>query len=276
MWPQVSPYIGYNKTGGLMSPVDDYFDEKEKLADLRHEEDTQTYLQWKENPTNENLEQLYNRFDTDFNRKIREWSGGAKKVNQVVLKVDLQKNALKAFETWDPSKAKLRTHVNNMMRHSQRHIGLYQNMAFIPEEKRALIGPIDNARDTLSEQGVAPTHQEIASYLNSNPDMLPKRVQGRVTPKLINTIDKFRIRDIPAGMFETDPAKTAILPGREVAQMLHVALDPQERDFYGYMMGMDGKPKIDRIGEIGKRMGLSPTQSSRLHRKIIGKYEKYS
>lgn len=261
-----------------MNPVEEYLSSKEKNAAVREEEDVNAFHTWKSDPSKENLNNLYKRFNTEFDKRINLWSRGAKKINPVVLKTDLKKNALKAFNTWDPDKgASLRTHVNNTLRRSQRTVGLYQNMAFIPEEKRFLITPVLTAKDTLFDiKGSAPTHQEIASYLNENPQMIGRRLQGRVTPKLVQNVEKFQIRDIPDVEFEDDPFRSATSAGYAVSQMLPMELEPREKDFYDYYMGINGKPKIEKISDIGKRLGMSPTQASRVHRKIINKFKKYT
>lgn len=262
----------------MMSPIDQYLSSKEKSAAVREEEDVNAFKTWQDNPNKDNLSNLYKRFNSEFDKRVNLWSGGAKKVNPAVIKVDLKKNALKAFNNYDPSKGTtLRTHVTNMLRRSQRTVGLYQNMAYIPEEKRFLISPINTARDTLfDEKGSDPTHQEIADYLNKNPQMIAGRIQGKITPKLIQNVAKYQIKDIPDAGFEDDPTKNIGSGDIQVAKMLPMALEPREKDFYEYYMGLNGKPKINKISDIGRRLGLSPTQASRMHRKIINKFKKYT
>jgi DNA-directed RNA polymerase specialized sigma subunit len=262
----------------VMSPIDAYLSSKEKNAAVREEEDINAFQTWQKNPSKDNLSSLYKRFNSEFDKRVNLWSGGAKKINPVVIKMDLKKNALKAFQTYDPTKgATLRTHVNNTLRRSQRTVGLYQNMAYIPEEKRFLISPINTARDALfDEKGSDPSHQDIADYLNKNPKMIAGRIQGRVTPKLIQNVAKYQIKDIPDMGFEDDPSRITSSSDVQVSKMLPMALEPRERDFYDYYMGLNGKPKINKISDIGRRLGLSPTQASRMHRKIINKFKKYT
>ena len=136
-----------------MDPVEDYLAERSKLSAAKHQADDQLFQQWKGRPNKRNLSSLLTQFDSEINKRIHLWAGGARKINEAALKSDLRGNAIAAFETFDPNRgAQLRTHVNNMLRRSQRFVGLYQNMAFIPEEKRQLITPIQRARDQLFQE----------------------------------------------------------------------------------------------------------------------------
>lgn len=261
----------------MMDPVDDYLTEKEKAAAVVKSLDEQAYQAWKDQPTQANLKGLYKRFDSEINKKMNLWSGGAVKVNKAGLRMDMKRNLMKAFKTWDPNKASLRTHANNMLKRSQRYVGKFQNMAFIPEEKRSLITPIQKARDILHQQrGKPPSRAAVASYLNENPSMVPsKRVRGYVSAKLVKTVDDYQIKDIPSEKFESDPTRKAVTFEQEQAALLHTALTTKERNVYDYLVGRAGKPKVTRTGDIAKRLGMSAPQVSRLRKKIEAKYKQY-
>jgi DNA-directed RNA polymerase specialized sigma subunit len=257
-------------------PVDEYFEEKEKSAADRVTEDMRVFGQWKDKPNKRNLSHLLRRFEPEINKRVNMWK--AKAVPQAAFKADLKKNAIAAFENYDPNRgAQLRTHVNNMMRRSQRFNARYQNVAFIPEEKSALISPINKAKDHLHDElGQMPTNRQIASWLNRNQELVPKRVQGRVTSKLVKTVEKYQIKDIPGGKFETDPTANVISFERETLSMLRSALKGDEITVYDYMFGQGGKPKVESTGQIAVRMGKSPSQISRLRKRVEATYKKYT
>jgi DNA-directed RNA polymerase specialized sigma subunit len=258
-----------------MDPVDDFLAEKDKTAAARDAEDMNLLGIWQKKPTKKNLGVLLKRFDPVFNAKVSTWKATA--VPAAAFKADLQKNAITAFETYDPNRgAKLRTHVNNMLKRSLRFNSKYQNMAFIPEEKAALISPVQQARDQLHQEfGKKPTNKSVANYLNQNPDMLPKRVRGRMSSRLVKTVDAYQIADIPGEAFESDPVPRAMSFEQETLDLLRPALKGDERVVYDYMFGAHGKPKVPKTGEIAKRMGKSPSQISRLKRRIEATYKKY-
>lgn len=257
------------------SPLEDYLQFKKVSAVRRTEQDMEAFETWKGRPNKRNLSALLRRFEPEFNKRVSVWK--AKKVDAAAFKADLKKNAITAFTTYDPTRgASLRTHVNNLLKRSQRFNAKYQNMAFIPEEKAALITPIQQATDQLTqEMGAAPSNRDIANFLNTQSVLLPKRVVGRVTPSLVRTVQKYQIKDIPGSAFETDPTVRVPSFERETLGLLRSALSGDERTVYDYMYGKGGKPQITSTGQIAKRMGKSPSQVSRLKSKIQATYKKY-
>lgn len=257
-------------------PVEEYFEEKEKSAAARNADDMHAFGAWKAKPTKRNLGTLLKRFDSEVNKRVNMWK--ARAVPTAAFKADLKKNAIVAFNNYDPTRgAALRTHVNNMMRRSQRFNARYQNVAFIPEEKAALISPVNKAKDHLfDELGKKPTHHQIANWLNDNHSLVPKRVRGRITSKLVKTVEKYQIKDIPGGKFESDPSTKNISFERETLSLLRSALKGDERTVYDYMFGQNGKPKVVSTGQIATRMGKSPSQISRLKKRVEATYKKYT
>jgi len=258
----------------MANPLDEYLEAKTASAD-RNSKDMLVFEQWRQKPTKKTLGVLLKHFDPVLTAKASTWKAPA--VPAAAFKADLQKNAITAFETFDPNAgAMLRTHLQNILKRSHRFNQKYQNMAFIPEEKNALIGPVKQARDILHQElGSPPSHSAIATYLNQNPDMLPKRVRGVVTPKLIKTVDDYQIADIPGTSFESDPSAKSMSYEQETLDMLRPALKGDERVVYDYMYGQNGKPVVHSTGDIASRMGKSPSQISRIKRRIEATYKKY-
>jgi DNA-directed RNA polymerase specialized sigma subunit len=257
-------------------PIDDYLEDKEKLADARESADMEAFHAWKADPNKQNTSTLLKRFNPMFSQRVSMWKAPA--VDEAAFRADLKRHALTAFETFDPSRgAQLRTHVGNLLRRSQRFNSKYQNVAFIPEEQAALITPIQQARDFLfQEKGEQPSHEDIASYLNENEDMLPKRVRGKMTPQRVLTVQQYQIRDIPGSAFESDPTPKSMSFERETIDVLRPALKTEdEKTVYDYLFGKGGKPHVESTGEIARRMGKSPSQISRLKKRIESTYKKY-
>lgn len=257
-------------------PLSEYLEDKDKVAEARTSADMEAFHAWKSDPNKKNTSTLLKRFTPMFNQRVAMWKAPA--VDEAAFRADLRKHALTAFETFDPNRgAQLRTHVGNMLRRSQRFNAKYQNVAFIPEEQAALITPINQARDVLFQDlGKQPSHDQIANYLNDNEDMLPKRVRGKMTATRVQTVQQYQIRDIPGSAFESDPTPKSMSFERETIDVLRPALKTDdEKTVYDYMFGKGGKPKVESTGEIAKRMGKSPSQISRLKKRIEATYKKY-
>lgn len=258
------------------NPIDDYIDETTKTATAREKADMEVFEAWKQDPNKQNTSKLLRRFNPMISQRVNVWK--APGVPEAAFKADLKKNALTAFETFDPNRgAQLRTHVSNMLRRSQRFNAKHQNMAFIPEEKASLITPIQQATDYLhQEMDKKPTDREIATYLSRNEHMLPKRVRGKMDEKLIQTVKSYNIADIPGSGFKSDPVPEVMSFQRETLDLLRPALKSDEQAVFDYLYGKNGKPKVESTGDIARRMGKSPSQISRLKKRIEATYKKYT
>lgn len=266
--------------GGTMpkrsNPIDAYLEGKEKTAAERDTQIHQSYQTWQANPNKKTLGTLLDHFNPMFNQRVGQWK--APNVPEAAFRAELKKHAITAIENYDPSRgASLNTHVGNIVRRAQRFNAMYQNMAFIPEEKSALIAPIQQAHDYLhQEKGQAPDNKEIATYLSQNEHLLPKRVRGRMTPQLVQTVRDYQIKDIPDSSFASDPTAKSVSYERETIELLRPALKGDEVHVYDYLTGTNGKPLVTSTGEIAKRMGKSPSQISRLRGRIDATYKKYT
>jgi len=260
------------------NPVEEYLGYKSKCASVRKEEDTRLWQQWRKKPTPQNLDPLLDRFEPTIRKQMR-FLGGAKRVRASGLESDLYDHAIKAFQTYDPSRAALNTHVTNRLKKGIRFVQLHQNMARIPEEKTGLIRPIQLATEELREDlGQDPDHKAIAGRLNQmGYGLRGKKRRRPITPKLVNEVVTSQRKDIMASAFESDPTPQVILKQREQIPLVRYALKkPEERDLFDHMHGLQGKPKINRLGEIGKRMGKSPSQIARYHgtiKRVMKKYQ---
>jgi len=86
------------------------------------------------------------------------------------LETEARTLAAGAFESYDPSKAALGTHVTNHLKHLQRFVIEYQNVAKIPENRAIAISKFLNIKTNLTETlGREPTTIELSEELNWSP-----------------------------------------------------------------------------------------------------------
>lgn len=251
------------------NPVDDFLEEKEKQAFQKRAEDVKLWEQWKQDPNAQTLEPLLNRFEPMFGQRVRMWK--APNVSESAFRANLKTQAIKAFETYDPNKAALSTHVGNRLKKSLRFTRKHQNLAYIPEAKAERIGPIQAAQDELEEQfGRPPTPLEISEHMNAS---LP--AVKHITPAHIAEIQKQQVRDVFGSAFESDPTPKASVREQEVLPLLRPALKQDEQVVFDYLYGHSGKPRITSTGQIAKKLGKSPSQISRVKKRIEEEYKKF-
>lgn len=257
-----------------MNPIDEALaartETQVKLAAERAAHDLKLWEAWKKDPSPETTRPLLQRFDPIFKSKSIQWK--APTVNPAAFKLELQTLAIKAFETYDPSRgAALRTHLDWTLNKARRFNNQQQNYAHIPEEKALLIGPIDSARDQLREElGRDPTNMEIADFVNEK-----KRSKRPLTEAKVKEIQKSRINDIIFSNLQADPNPQSISRDRQVIGLLRPALKPDEQVVFDYIYGLNGKPKMENTGDIARAMGKQPSQVSRLKTSILAQIDRY-
>jgi len=218
--------------------------------------------QWRKNPTPKQLDPLLKRFDPLINQKVRQWK--APNVQESALRAHMMGQAIKAFETYDPSRgASLNTHVGNRLKKSLRFVYRTQNLAAIPEPKTRLIGSINSAREQLKEDlGRDPTHLEIGQQLN-------------ISAKMVKDVQKAQMKDVVGSSFESDPNPKASPRSQEVLSLLRPTLTPEEQEVFDHVFGYGGRQTITSTNKLADKLGKSPSQVSRLKTGIIGKYNRY-
>lgn len=250
----------------MSNPLDDLKELKEKEAQVRKEHEIQLWQAWKSAPDHEKPEKLnplLKAYEPVFNRKVREWSAGAKAIQPAAFKMELQKQFVNALGNYDPSKAALSTHIESRIQKAKRFVVKHQNLAYIPEGQVADIGRIRKAQDELNEElGRDPTHDEIADHIG----MQPKRVST-----ILGSLKK----DIPASKLESDNTPTALAREREVLDLLQYNLTPEEKQVFNHLYGMNGAAKLQSTNDLAARLGKSAPQISRLKTSIINKYKQY-
>lgn len=235
---------------------------KEADNQTRREKEHALWAQWNENGRKpEDLQPLMQAFKPLIVQKTKEWKPPM--VPESAFHAEIQEHLIKAFETFNPARAALTTHVGSRVQKAKRYMGKYQNMAYIPPGKTRHIGRIQTAQNNLREDfGRDPTHEEIADYL------------GMPVKKITQVISAQR-KDIPGSAWESDPFPQALSREHEVLGLLHLELSPDEREIYEYVLGINGKPRIDSTGDLAKKFGKSPSRISHLKTSIINKYKSF-
>jgi len=100
--------------------------------------------------------------------------------------------------------------------------------------------------------------------------------KGRpITPKQVAAIIKAQRRDIPSSAWESDPEPQTVQREQEILPLVRDALTPQEQQVFDHIYGYNGAPVIPNTGRLADRLGMSPSQVSRLKSSIANKYKSY-
>lgn len=249
------------------NPITEFKEYRQQTSTARKDKEVALWERWKKAPDHEkpdHLAPLLRAYEPTFNRKVSEWSMGARAIEPAAFKAELQKQFINALGNYDPSRAALSTHVEMRLQKAKRFVGTHQNLAYIPEGQARYIGPIQKARDELTEQfGRDPTHNEIADHLG-------------MTLKKVEQISKSVKKDIPASLLVSDPSARASSRELEVLDLLQYDLSTEEKQVFDYLFGRNGMPQIQSTNDLAKKLKKSAPQISRLKSTILGKYKSFA
>jgi DNA-directed RNA polymerase specialized sigma subunit len=255
----------------MTNPVNSFLTAQQQRNQQKREETQQLWHAWHDNGRlPEHMEPMIQNFQGLIGVKIKEWKPPT--VPKSAFEAELTKHVIKAIESYDPNRgASLNTHVNYRVQKAKRYMVQQQNMARIPEAQAYRIGTVQRAQDELADQfGRPPTHAEIAEHMTEN-DLQGKKY----SPKQIGVIIKAQRRDIPSSEWESDPEPQQVRREQEVLPLLRGALTEPERSVFDHIYGHEGTPVISSTGQLATRLGMSPSQVSRLKSSIATKYKKY-
>lgn len=248
----------------MTSTLDDLLEEG--LADLHktaNEQHLELHRQWMQGGKKpEDLAPLIKAFNPVIDRKVQDYSTGAKLVNQEALRANMLLHTVKAFESFDPNRgASLSTHVQNHLKKGLRKVVQSQNIGRIPEENAFQIGNVGRAMAELREELQRdPTHQELADHTGL-PLAKVKRVLGQ------------QIADVSSGGFETDVVTQAHPRDFEIQMTLRSELTPQEQLVFDHVFHEDPSKRITSTSALAKKLGLQDPQVSRLKTSIAKKWQ---
>ncbi len=153
--------------------------------------------------------------------------------------------AAKAFESYDPSKAQLNTHVTNHLKHLQRFVIEYQNIAKIPENRAIQISKFQNIKANLSEKlNREPNVIELAEELNWSPAEVERMISENrkdltmISGEDIFYEDQFRAQDLTV----------------EAIWFVYYDVDNEDKKILEYTFGLFGNTKIP-VQEIALKIG---------------------
>ena len=215
--------------------------------------------EWRANPSAANLEALLKAYEPEMKWRVRELSTGF--VPPTAMMRFAKSKALRAFDTWDPSKeggAALKTWVSTHVQQIGSDMNRYQFETQLRGKRPELVRRISDAQDTLTQElGRPPTLEELHVDTGEDPNEIAR---------LLGELQGVR----SGSTLEPDPFHTQRLAPDQVHALRLVRMDltPTERLVWDLTHGMNGQPKLRTQTEIARRVGVSDATVTRALRKI--------
>jgi DNA-directed RNA polymerase specialized sigma subunit len=248
----------------MTSPVDDFLEAKEAEKRDRKQNELDLLAHWKENGQRpKDLQPLLKLYEPVFRKKM-DWK--PPNVPPAAFKAELQIHAIKAFQSFDPTRgAALNTHVENRLHKAKRFGNRGANLLYIPEGQAAFIGKINKAREKLQEElDHEPSVQEIAHQVGLKPARVKTIMESQHFTVPMGRSAGEENYDYGSGTEATghDFEDAQIAIAHQILPTLFPNKDHQ--DVFKHIYSLDGYKQISGTGELAKQMGKSPSQVARM------------
>jgi hypothetical protein len=235
---------------------------KEAVSKEQREQELEMWHTWNKNGRKqEDMRPLLNSMRPLILKEANSWAR-QRDIPPAAIRAEFTNQAVKGFETYDPTRAGLHTHLTNQMLQARRFVVSNQNPARIVESRVYGIGDFNNAKQRLTDTlGRDPTQLELADELKWSPRKV-KMMQSEIKVA------------VPASQFSADVASMVPSRQQEILRLLPYELTPDERAVFEHIYGIGGKAKLSP-GEIATKLNMSAPKISRIKAAIAAKYEGY-
>jgi DNA-directed RNA polymerase specialized sigma subunit len=184
---------------------------------------------------------------------------------QVTLKLQAQSYAVDALKDYDQSRGmSLSSYVLTIVKQKLfRYVGMYQNVARIPEEKIRMIGPIREATaDLTSKFGHEPSAAQVADHLGV-PLSHVTEIRRLLRKDLLEEGGGIEGLEV----FEHDP-------DFEKAMLAYYGMAEVERLVFDHSLGAHGQKQLG-TNEIAAKLKISAGRVSQIKKMIAEKIKPY-
>jgi DNA-directed RNA polymerase specialized sigma subunit len=206
----------------------------------------ETYENWKKSPNPESNSSMVTALDSVIDKGVKMYGAGSP--------LDRSKAkllALNSLDTYDPTRAKLQSHVLNHMKGLQR----FQNKRVLrlPERDAIAISKLSKETQELEDRlGREPTDDELSDFLHIS---VPRLTQLRKKRGFLNTGNVGSTNDAVEGV-------SSRIPGDNSDQMAWIdyilpELSPADQQILTYSLGLHGQAKLNNQ-QLAEKLNITP------------------
>jgi len=228
------------------------------MATYNKQDDIAAWNKWKQTGSRDDLGHLFSRMEPVIQKEVSRWATGP--VARPVLNLEAKKISLNAFNTFDPNKAKLNTHLTNNLKGLSRIVYTHTNPARMPEHQVLKLSTFMSSKQALEEElGREPTTQEISEQLAWSPGEV-ERYQGQIRTGYSTS------QPLPPGFDKYDADRVFL-------DFVYNDLVDQDKLVFEHTTGYGGK-RILSASELIKKTKMTQGQISHSKRRIRKMVEK--
>ncbi len=228
------------------------------MSSYNKQDDIAAWNRWKASGSREDLGVLFNHMEPVIQKEVSRWASGP--VARPVLNLEAKKISLNAFNSFDPNKAKLNTHLTNNLKGLSRIVYTHTNPARMPEHQVLKLSTFMSSKQALEEQlGREPTSQEISEELAWSPGEV-ERYQGQIRTGYSTS------QPLPPGFDRFDADKVFL-------DFVYNDLVDQDKAVFEHTTGYGGK-RVLSASELMAKTKMTQGQISHSKRRIRKMVEK--
>lgn len=227
------------------------------------EEEQELWRKWRHEGDEEALPILINSMTPLLRKNVNKFRSTP--IPLPALEAEARTLAVKAFETYNPEKAQLNTHVTNHLKHLQRYVLNYQNVGKIPETRGVKITRYKNIKTQLSDDyGREPTMSELSDELSwSLPEV--ERMESELRSDL-SIVEGKEESFFDYSMGNEDNV-------RDIMWFLYVDEDPVGKKILEHTFEIGGAPKYNST-QLSKKLKVPETIIRKRKRQLAEKIHK--
>lgn len=196
-----------------------------------------------------------------INQQVSKYAGVS--IPKSAIEMEAKRLTYEAFDTYDPTRSQLNTHIFNYLKKLQRYVINYQNVGHIPEPRARQIGKYTTIYENLeTEKGREPTVLELADYMSWAPAEV-ERLQKEIRNDLSIGYESGSDEDM-SSFFEqmSNPLAVENFQVKQAINFVYYDVDPIDKKILEYTFGLGGVLRI-KDKEIINKLNISNQQLSK-------------
>ncbi len=203
---------------------------------------------WKADPTPQNAGGLVKAVQPVIDSVVRPLG------NSPVIRGRARQMALRAFSTYDPARASLRTHLMHQFQGLRRISAQHDSPIRVPERVMLQRQTLQDAAAELQDQlGRPPSDNELADHSGLSVARI-RHIRQYQRPLAEGTFDRPNADDEGGS---GGPAVEGSTPQHVLDEFVYGALPPRDQLIFDYALGRNGYPKLN-TQQIAAELGVTP------------------
>lgn len=223
------------------------------------------FTAWQQKPTPQTRSDLLRQLDPVIQTGIKSFGGPSR--GSPTLRSNARRLALQSFDTYDPAKGALKTHVLSNLRRLQRLGGQEAQIISLPEQVSMQKRQLDLAENELRYSlGRDPSDLELADHVGLSVKRIGYIRQAQPVAATSQIEDASEDGSMPASTVPGNDAQTAAWEN-----LVYHDLSPQDQALFDMLLGRNGRQRMtasQAAAKLGVTVGAVSQRAAKIQAKL--------